>query len=191
MRTTVFSKYEVRKLGIKMSDGTAYKNADCMGSMEEELDVIVLTKKCRGIVETTRPRGAGTGTLTWSLHMPYDMYCDLFDMVRDDLVKGVQGYGRNNFHKEFAVTMDVYNEDNEQLLLAYPRCIMAVGPNTTIENGAEEVAEIEVEVSVMPDENGYCRYECMPEDLETGDTAIATTWMTAFTPELVEKTPSA
>lgn len=191
MRTTVYSKYEVRKMGIKMANQQAFKNADCIGSMEEELEVIVLTKKCRGTVQTTRPRGAGTGTLTWSLHMPYDMYCDLFDMVRDDLVKGVQGYGRNNFHKEFAVTMEVYNEDNEQLLLAYPRCIMAVGPNTNVENGAEEVAEIEVEVSVMPDENGYCRYECMPEDIEEANAEIAENWMSAFTPELVAVTTTA
>lgn len=192
MRTTEYSKYEVRKMGIKISGAaeSAYKSADCVGSMEEELDVVVVSKKCRGVEVKKRPRGAGTGTLTVSLHMPYDIYCEMFDMTRDDLIKGVQGYGNLNFHKEFAVTMDVYNEDDEELLLAYPRCICAVGPNTTIENGAEEVAEIEMEIAVMPDENGYCRYECMPDDLEEGKASVATSWMTAFTPSLVAASPS-
>lgn len=185
MRTTEYSKYEVRKMGVKIAGETEYKSADCIGTMEEELDVIVLSKKCRGVEVKKRPRGAGTGTLTVSLHMPYDIYCSMFDMTREDLIKGVQGYGSLNFHKEFAITMDVYNEDDEELLLAYPRCICAVGPNTNIENGAEEVAEIEMEISVMPDENSYCRYECMPDDLEEENAEVATNWMTGFTPELV------
>ncbi len=186
MTTSVFSKYEVRKMGVKINAASeTFKNADCVGKIDEELDVVVVSKKCRGVEVKKRPRGAGTGTLTVSLHMPYDIYCKMFDMERDDLKHGVQGYGTNNFHKEFALTMDVYNEDNEQLLLAYPRCIVAVAPNTSIENGVEEVAEIEMEIAIMPDDNGYCRYECMPDDLETTDANIAATWLTNFSPALV------
>lgn len=194
MYSSVFSKFELRKMGVKVSGTTgspAYKSADCVGSFEEELDVKVITKKCRGIEVKKRPRGAGTGTITMSAHVPYDIYCAMFDMERSDLKTGVQGYGQNNFHKEFALVADVYDEDDNELLLAYPRCIIATGPNTNIENGTEEVAEIEVEISIMPDDNGYCRYECVLSDLEESSDITPTAWMSSFTPEMVAKTVSA
>lgn len=188
-RITEFSKYEARELAVKVAGDEAYTRADCVGQMEEELDVIVVSKKCRGVETVVRPRGAGTGTTNYTGHFPYALYVKIFDMIREDLKKGVQGYGRNNFHKEFAMVARVFNEDDEEMLLAYPRCIIAVGPNTSIENGAEEVAEIELEIKLMPDENGYCRYETLVDELE--DESIANTWMTAFTPELVASTASA
>lgn len=199
--SSVFSKYELRKMGVKMKSTTAqtgqsaYKSADCVGTFEEELDVKVVSKKCRGVQVKTRPRGAGTGTITISAHIPYDIYCAMFDMDgRSDLVDGVQGYGSNNFHKEFSIVADVYDEDDNELLLAYPRCIIQTGPNTNIENGAEEVAEIEVEVSVMPDDYGYCRYESVVSALgdQTGENAITPEkWLSGFTPDMVKKSVTA
>ena len=186
MYTSVFSKFELRKMGIKVTGDEAYTAADCVGTLEEELDVKVITKMCRGVEVKKRPRGAGTGTITLSAHIPYALYCKMFDMERDDLIQGVQGYGQNNFHQEFAIVAEVYDEDDKKLLLAYPRCVIATGPNTNIENGAEEVAEVEIEISVMPDENSYCRYECIVADLEGTSASVANTWMTAFTPELVK-----
>lgn len=189
--SSVFSKYELRKMGVKISGSTGtptYKSADCVGTFEEELDVKVVTKMCRGVQVKTRPRGAGTGTVTVSAHIPYDIYCAMFDMDgRDDLVEGVQGYGSSNFHKEFSIVADVYDEDDNELLLAYPRCIIQTGPNTNIENGAEEVAEIEVEISLMPDDNGYCRYEAVVSALASGSSIKPETWLSSFTPEMVHK----
>ena len=135
-----YSKYEVRGLAVKVNGEEAAVRADCVGTLEEELDVFVVEKRCRGVVTVVRPRGAGTGTVNYTGHFPYSLYTKIFDMVREDLKKGVQGYGRENFHKEFCMMFDVYNEDNVEMLLAYPRAIIAVGPNTNIENGAEEVA---------------------------------------------------
>lgn len=186
MYESVFSKFELRKFGVKINGEEAYTSADCVGTFEEELDVIVVSKKCRGVEVKKRPRGAGTGTVTASLHIPYALYAKMFDMEREDLAAGVQGYGKLNFHKEFSIVADVYDEDDNELLLAYPRAIIATGPNTNIENGAEEVAEVEVEISIMPDDFGYCRYEAVVADL-TEDSNIAKTWMTAFAPELVQK----
>lgn len=190
MYSSVFSKYELRKMGVKMAKATEniFKSADCVGTFEEELNVIIVKKMCRGVEVKTRPRGAGTGTVTASMHIPYDIYCDLFDMGgRDDLAEGVQGYGQNNYHQEFAIVADVYDEDGNELLLAYPRCIMQTGPNTNIENGAEEVAEIEVEISLMPDEDGYCRYECVVDDLPEGTQITPDAWMSEFTTAMVRK----
>lgn len=188
----VFSKYELRKMGVKMADATEYKSADCVGTFEEELNVIVVKKMCRGVEVKTRPRGAGTGTVTISAHIPYDIYCEMFDMgERGDLVEGVQGYGSQNFHKEFSIVADVYDEDDNELLLAYPRCIMTTGPNTNIENGAEEVAEVEIEISIMPDDNNYCRYEAVVSALPEGTAITADAWLSSFSADMVLKTTTA
>jgi hypothetical protein len=39
-RTTEYSKYEVRELGLKVAGDEAFTAANCVGKMEEELDVI-------------------------------------------------------------------------------------------------------------------------------------------------------
>lgn len=191
MREIDFSKWELRKFAIKMKDAEAFKHADCVGTLEEEFEMKAVTKSCRGVVVKTRIKPIG-GTLNMSMRVPYDVYCDMFDMNgRADLVEGVQGYGINNVHKEFCAVGELYNEDEEMLLVAYPNCVNAAGPNTNVENGAEEIAEVELEISIMPDENGYLRYEALPTDLTSTNATIATKWMTEFTPDLVGKTPSA
>ena len=65
---------------------------------------------------------------------------------------------------------------------AYPNGVMNSGVARKIENGAEEVAEIELEIGVMPDEYGNGLYEAPVEGL---DESVAEEWMTAFTPDLV------
>lgn len=187
----VHSEYELREMAVKIAGEAEYKHADCVGSSEEELDVIQISKKCRGVTVKTRVKGAGTGTLTISAHVPYNIYNSIYDMSnRADLVEGVEGYGTGSVHKEFAIVERVFDEDGIEKLKAYPRCIMLSGPKGSIENGAEEVAELEMEVSLMPDENGYCMYQCIVESLPEGSD-VATKWMTAFAPELVKVAPEA
>lgn len=187
----VHSEYELREMAIKIAGEDTYKHCDCVGSSEEELDVIQITKKCRGVTTKTRVKGAGTGTKSVSAHVPYDMYNKFYDMAnRADLVEGVSGYGTGNVHKEFAMTERVFDEDGVEKLKAYPRCIMLSGPSRSIENGAEEVAELELEINLMPDEYGYCMYETIVSTLPEGS-EIATQWMTAFEPDLVKKAVTA
>lgn len=182
----VFSEYELKEMGIKTAGSDAYKPADCVGSSEEELDTRIISKKCRGITVKKVVKGAGTGKLKLSLHMPYDIYTDVYGMDIDTLIEGVKGYGTNSIHKEFATTQHVFDEDGVEKFKAYPKCVIETGVARKIENGGEEVAEIELEVSLMPDEYGQCMYEALAADLN--DETLKTTWMTAFTPALVQAT---
>jgi hypothetical protein len=116
--------------------------------------------------------------------MPYDIYVDIFGMELDTLIDGVKAYGRNSIHKTFSMTEHVYNEDDVEMFRAYPNCIIENGIATKIENGAEEVAEVELEASVMPDEFGNGVYEALASEL--ADSNLKTTWMTAFEPSLVQ-----
>lgn len=105
-------------------------------------------------------------------------------MDLDTLIAGVKAYGRNSTHEGFSTVMDIEDEDGASKLKAYPNCIMESGVTRKIENGAEEVAELELEISTLPDEYGNGMYEALVEEL---DETVAGQWMTAFEPALVQK----
>lgn len=182
----VFSEYELREMGIKFKSGSEYISANCVGSCEEELETKVITKKCRGVAAKITVKGTGNGTLKISLHMPYEIYKQAYGMELDELIEGVTAYGQNSRHEAFSVVQHVYDEDGNEKFKAYPNCIIQSGVTRKIENGAEEVAEIELEISVMPDDYGNGMYEALASELS--DTNVKTEWMTAFEPSLVQVT---
>lgn len=184
MTNGVFSEYELREMGIKTTGSEGFVSADCVGSCEEELDTKVISKSCRGVVFKKRVKGAGTGKLSVSMHMPWAIFTDVYGMDLDTLIEGVKAYGTNSIHKEFAITQHVFDEDGIEKFKAYPKAIIETGVARKIENGAEEVAEIELEISLMPDEFGNCVYEALADELK--DETIKTTWMTAFAPSMVQ-----
>lgn len=185
----VFSDFELDQMGIKFTDAEAYENVSCVGSCEEEMEAKTVTKSCRGVVVKKRSKGTGSGTLKLSLHCPWNVYVEAYGMNLETLIDGVKAYGRNSVHKGFSTVMHIEDEDGNEKLKAYPNCVLETGVVRKIENGAEEVAEIELEVSVMPDEFGNGLYEALVDDLK--DENVKTQWMTAFTPDLVQKTPNA
>lgn len=188
MTKGVYSDFEVREMGIKFKSetGGTYKTANCVGSSEEEMETKVITKSCRGITAKKIVRGTGNGTLSLSLHMPWEIYIQAFGMVLDSLKDGVQAYGQNSQHEGFSITQHVFDEDGVEKFKAYPNCIIESGKASKIENGAEEVAEIELDVSIQPDDFGNGVYEALATELQ--DETIKTKWMTAFEPSMVQTT---
>lgn len=186
MTTTVFSEFELRAMSVKFDEEAEYEKCDCVGSSEEGMNTRVVSKKCRGVVNKKVAKGDGTGSLKISAHIPYGQYVKAYGMDLDTLKDGVYAYGRNSVHKKMSIVQDVYDEDGNEKLKAYPNCIIESGIARKIENGAEEVAELELEISIMPDEHGNGMYEAIVTD--TLDKSVASTWMTAFTPDLVAKT---
>lgn len=186
---TVFSEYEIKNSAIKInstSPGT-FKSVGSVGTVEEALDCITVTKKCEGVVKKTITRGAGTGESKISLHINYDLYVSLFGMDQSNLKEGVYAYGTGSKHKEFTYVAEVMDEDGKIKYIAYPKCSVKTGPGNKIENGGEEVQEIEMTFSLYPDENGNCKYESPSSELGVDSSGLKTSWMTAFTPELVKK----
>lgn len=188
MTKGVFSDFEVREMGIKFKSDTGgtYKTANCVGSSEEEMETKVITKSCRGITAKKIVKGTGNGTLSLSLHMPWDIYIQAFGMVHDSLKDGVLAYGQNSKHEEFGITQHVYDEDGVEKFKAYPNCVIESGKASKTENGAEEVAEIELDVSIQPDEFGFGVYEALATELS--DETLKTKWMTAFEPSMAQVT---
>jgi len=184
MYEKVFSEFEVKETSIKFAEDESAIKVGCVGSLEETMNVKPITKKCEGVVVKNVTKGDGTGELAMSLHMRYDLFLKSYGMVSDGLAEGVYSYGRNSVHKNFCLTCRVKDEDGNSKLKAYPNCVITTGISRKIENGAEEVAEMELTVSVMPDDNGVGMYEAV-ESLIT-DENIKTEWLTNFTPELVK-----
>lgn len=180
----VFSDFDLDEWGVKITGEDKYNTIKCIGSCEEEMNVRKITKKCRGVVAKVKIIPTGDGKFKISAHFPWDIYTEIFGMNVDGLIEGVKAYGRNSVHKEFSSTMHITDEDGVEKYKAYPKCIVETGKASKIENGGEEVAEVELEVSVMPDEYGNGLYEALAEEL-TDETA-KTTWMTAFTPDMVQ-----
>ena len=185
MYESVFSEFEVKNTSIKFVDDATAIKVGCVGSLEETMNSKTITKKCEGIVVKSVSKGDGTGELALSLHMKYDLFLKSYGMASDGLADGVYSYGRNSVHKNFCLTCEVLDEDGNKKLKAYPNCVITTGISRKIENGAEEVAEMELTVSVMPDDNGIGMYEAVVT--ETLDETIVSSWLNNFTAELVKK----
>lgn len=185
MTNGVFSDFEIDRMSVKFADAEKALAMNCVGSVEEELTAKEITKKCRGVIIKDVVKGTGEGTLTISAHVPYDLFIEAFGMENDALKTGVFAYGSNSRHKAFCLTMHVVDEDGEEKYKAYPNCIFKARPTLSTENGAEEVAEVEIEVAVMPDENGFGMYEALAKGL---DESIVASWMEDFNYDLVKAT---
>lgn len=185
MTNGVFSEFEVKEQHIKMADEDSYSTMSCVGSSKEDLEVKIITKKCRGAIAKEKVKGTGNGTLTESLHVPRDIYNKMYNMNRSNLKKGVYAYGQNSSHPEFSITQRVLDEDGVEKFKAYPRCVLESGPKRPVENGQEEVPELELTIKLLPDDNGECMYEALKSEL---DEETAGKWLEHFDTSLVQST---
>lgn len=177
-----FSEFEVKESTVKFDGDEAAMKLGCVGTLGETLNAKTVTKKCEGVVVKSRTKGDGTGELTFSLHMRAEVFKNIFGLTSEGLKAGVYAYGQNSRHKVFCYTAKVLDEDGNVKYKAYPNCCVTTGISRNIENGAEEVAEIEVTVAVMPDEKGNGMYEAYAGDL---DETTAKSWLENFDYSLV------
>jgi len=157
----------------------------CIGKYESTMNTKTVVKKCEGVERKSRTRADGTGTAKLTLHMNMKVYRKLYG-VKDDYIKGVYSYGDSSRHQPFCLTAEVYDEDGNEMLLAVPNTIIPSGKTMNIENGSEEVAEIEIELKIMPDNNGQGEYTAFVSELEND--SVKESWLTNFTSDLVKKT---
>lgn len=180
MYNNVYSEFEVLDQYITIGEDT-YQVA-CVGTCEVTRERKTITKNCRGSVERQKTKATGNGTIKETLHVPRAVYLKLYGMTNDGLVDGVYSEPEGCQHPEFMITQEIHDEDDEIKYKAFPRCVVSGEPDETITNGAEEVAEIDVEIRYMRDKNRRGMYEALAKEL---DESVASQWMEHFTPELV------
>jgi hypothetical protein len=158
-----------------------------LGSVEGETTLKELIKREEG-VEVRKKSKPEKMDLTISAHIRVAVIRKLFGINSTGLKPGVYQYGQDSKGVEFVFTADVIDEfEDVTKLIAFPKCVSATGFKFTIENGGDEVALMEVQLTAYPDEMRQCMYESFVSELE--DTTVVSQWHTQFNRTLVEATP--
>lgn len=182
--TTDFTEVEVTKLGIKIEGAQKAEVIACAGKLEEEMNCKTMQKKCGTRILKTRTKGTGDGTVKIAVYCPQDLFADLYGMKREGLKNGIIAYGTQSQHAVATVTAEVINEDGEKKYKAYPKCTIQKALNRSVDNSSEDINMLELELAVMPDEDGEGLYEAVEDDL--ADETTKQKWMEEFTKELVK-----
>lgn len=175
----VYSYFECDQLAIKVSGDTAYTRDDCVGTLTVERETKTVTKSCRGVVKKRKTKPTGNGTVTVKLHIKLALYRKIHAMTNAGLQPGVYAFDNTAAMPEFALVARVKDEDDNVMFLGFPRCKIEEINSLEIENGAEDVAEVEMKISYMPDDYNKGEYQGLSIEL-TGNVLNASTWMTDF-----------
>lgn len=181
----VYSPYECDQLAIKVAGDEEYTRDDCIGKLSVERETKTVTKSCRGVVKKRKTKPTGNGTITLSLHIKLSLYRAINNMVNEGLQPGVYAFDNTAAMPEFSIAARVKDEDDNVMFKGFPRCKIEEINSLNIENGAEEVAEVEMTVSYMPDDYNKGEYEALETEL-TGTVLNANNWMTDFSSELAQ-----
>lgn len=181
----VFDAVSVKNTSVQFHDSETSGKFGCLGSIGGETEMRELIKRCAG-VEVRKRTKPEKMNLTLSGHVKVAIIRSIFGLSNEDLKAGVYKYSQDAKGKEFTLTADVIDEFEDQTkLIAFPQCISATGLQFNIENGADEVAELELEFTAYPDEEGNFYYESIVA--ETEDDELAKKWHSDFNYDLVKK----
>ena len=180
----VYSYFECDQLAIKVAGDNEYTRDDCVGSIEVERETKTVTKSCRGVVKKRKTKPTGNGTITLKLHIKLVLHRKLTAMTNEGLQPGVYAWDNTVPMPEASITARVKDDDNI-MFLAYPRTKVEELNTLSIENGAEEVAEVEIKLSYMPDDYNKGEYQALKDEL-TGNVLTPENWMTTFSSEMAQ-----
>ena len=181
----VYSYFEADQLAIKVAGDNDYTRDDCIGSIEVERETKTVTKSCRGVVKKRKTKPTGNGTITLKMHVKLALYRKLYAMTNEGLQPGVYAFDNTVAMPEASITARVKDEDDNIMFLGYPRVKVEEINTLSIENGAEEVAEVEMKLSYMPDDYNKGEYQALADEL-TGSVLTSSTWMTDFSSEAAQ-----
>lgn len=191
MATTVVTEFDavsIRNASVQFIEGGTQSpgtSFGATGSIEGETESIVIEKKSAGMTtkSVTKPQKMN---LTYAGHFPVAVLRKIFGLSNEGLKPGIYSYGQFSKGVNFVLTADVVDEfEDVTKLIAFPNVTSTSGLKIqAIENGAEEVAQIEFEFTVLPDAKGQLYYEALEPEID--DPTVVTQWHTQFNPTLVE-----
>lgn len=183
----VYSYFECDQLAMRVAGEEEYTRDDCVGTLSVERETKTVTKSCRGVVKKRKTKPTGNGTINLKMHIKMALYRKIHAMTNEGLQPGIYAFDNTEPMPEFSLTARVKDEDDNIMFLGYPRCKIEEINSMEIENGAEEVAEVEMTVSYMPDDYNKGEYQALEVEL-TGDVLNADNWMTDFDSETAQLT---
>ncbi|QWH10354.1 phage tail protein [Bacillus mycoides] len=181
----VFDAVEIKNASVLFKGDTVTSPFGCIGKLDAETEIKSIAKLCGGVPKKKKSKPTQV-KVKISGHMELKVARKIFGLKNEGLIDGVYSYGIESVGEDFSFVAEEYDtfEDNNRLI-AFPNCSAATGFVKSIENGADELAEFEVEITALPDTYGEFYYEGinLPADVQTK-------WLTKFDPaELRKVTP--
>lgn len=178
-----FDAVSIKNPAIKFDGELQSQSFGGIGKVSGETTLREIVKKLEGI-EVKKKSTPEKMVLKLTAHVPVAPIRKLFGLSNSGLKPGIYAYGSPCKGLPFVLTGDVLDEfEDVTKLIAFPNCISNTGLTLNVENGADTVAELELEFTAYLDENKYCYYEAFVSEIEVAD---VTTWRTNFTPTLVK-----
>lgn len=158
MPSTYFDAVKITKGKFTPVSGTAI-DLGCTGSLSGSTEVRKVTKKCEGadVAERTVPLYS---ELTFSGHLFVEAYRALFGLAANATITTQYEYGINSKNAVGSFEWTVESMDgSEEKVITFPNATVNTGFVYNYENGLEEIAESELTIKAMPDENGVIYHE--------------------------------
>ncbi|PGK10540.1 phage tail protein [Bacillus cereus] len=179
----VFDAVEINNASVLFKGATVTDPFGCVGKLDAETEIKSISKICGGVTKKKKSKATQL-TVKISGHMQLKVARDIFGITNEGLIDGVYSYGIESVGKDFAFVAeenDIFEENTR--LIAFPNCSSASGFVKSIENGADELAPFELEITALPDAYGKFYYEGinLPADVQTK-------WLTKFDPAELQKT---
>lgn len=182
-----FDATAITTIGFLFAGETTAVASDCNGSIAVETEVQTIEKKCGQTVVASKSKPTKM-TVTVNAKVPVEVFRRVNGIKpMDELKEGVYAYGANGGER-FTLTVELLDDfTDETKLIAFPMVALSNGLAFEIENGADEVADLEIETTAYQDDRGQWYYEAFPTEATTVDPVE---WLTNFTDATVKK-PSA
>ncbi|BAR81509.1 major tail protein b [Bacillus thuringiensis serovar tolworthi] len=180
-----FDAVDIKDASVLFKGETVTEPFGCVGSLDAETEIKTVKKTCGGTTLKQKSKPIQVNVKV-SAHLQVKVLREIFGITNKNLKEGVFSYGVDSLGKDFtfvAREVDIFDEVSR--LIAFPNCTSASGFIKSVESGAEEVAETELEITCLPDEFNQFYYEAIQSDLSAEDAKM---WMTAFNPAKVQRT---
>ncbi|GGC84265.1 phage tail protein [Enterococcus wangshanyuanii] len=179
-----FYPVDIANVAVKFKDDAIAKSFGCTGTLSGETEMRVVSAKCGGVTleEKSKPVRM-TGTI--SAFVKVDVYRRIFGIKNEGLKPGVYSYGTKSLGEEFTLTADIVDDFKDVTkVIAFPKANSSVGLTFTIDTSSDEVAQLEISFTELPDEAGEFYYEGFVDEM-TKD--LADQWRKNFSYDLVKE----
>lgn len=182
---TTFDNVSIKKIAFMFKGAESADVTDCNGQLEGETEMQTIEKKCGAAVVKTKSKPVGM-TVTITAHVPVVVFRKFYGLKHDERLKpGIYSYGPDSVGVDFALAAEVVDDFEENSkLLAFLSATSNTGLTFTIENGADEVAALELETKIMTDQFGKYYHEAIVAEL---DEDLTDAWMNTLSPEVIKK----
>jgi hypothetical protein len=182
-----FDAVRITNFAIKYKGETESTEFGCVGTLGGETVLITKTKNCEGVPAKKKSVPVSMN-LTVNAHIKVDTARKIWGLSNDGLKPGIYAYGGDSKSAQFCLTADVIDEFEDVVKkIAFPNSSSTTGLTLNVENGAEEIAQLELSFEVLMDELRKLYYEAFEVDM---DETIKTQWHQNFSPELVKLIPT-